>query len=127
MPGSILGNAVRRVEDPDLLMGRGTFIDNLRIDGLLRVAFVRSPMAHADGAPILFDEIGSNLVGSVKTGDPDPLAGADVIVRGRFENQRIAVVPLEGNAIAAIPEDPLKLYISTQMPHMTADMAARFF
>src|SRR5947207_6729897 len=47
MPGSILGNAVRRVEDPDLLMGRGTFIDNLRIDGLLRVAFVRSPMAHA--------------------------------------------------------------------------------
>src|SRR5437764_14420664 len=47
MPGSLLGNAVRRVEDPDLLMGRGTFIDNLRIDGLLRVAFVRSPMAHA--------------------------------------------------------------------------------
>src|SRR4051794_41169614 len=47
MPGSILGNAVRRVEDPDLLMGRGTFIDNLAIEGLLRVAFVRSPLAHA--------------------------------------------------------------------------------
>src|SRR5947209_204075 len=47
MPGSILGNAVRRVEDPDLLTGRGTFIDNLKIDGMLRVAFVRSPMAHA--------------------------------------------------------------------------------
>src|SRR3954451_4354754 len=46
MPGSILGNAVRRVEDPDLLTGRGTFIDNLRIDGMLRVAFVRSPIAH---------------------------------------------------------------------------------
>ena len=46
MPGSILGNAVRRVEDPDLLTGRGTFVDNLKIDGMLSLAFVRSPIAH---------------------------------------------------------------------------------
>src|SRR5487761_1314364 len=47
MPGSILGNRVRRVEDPDLLTGRGTYVGNLRVDGLARVAFVRSPIAHA--------------------------------------------------------------------------------
>jgi len=38
MPGSILGNAVVRVEDPDLLTGRGSFVDNLAIDGVLYLA-----------------------------------------------------------------------------------------
>src|SRR5579875_3321932 len=47
MPGSILGNAVVRVEDPELLMGGATFIDNLAIAGVLRLAFVRSPLPHA--------------------------------------------------------------------------------
>src|SRR5436190_11832794 len=47
MPGSILGNAVRRVEDPELLVGHATYVDNLAIDGLLHLAFVRSPIAHA--------------------------------------------------------------------------------
>src|SRR5262245_45366919 len=47
MPGSLLGNAVRRVEDPELLRGRGTFVDNIAVDGKLHVALVRSPVAHA--------------------------------------------------------------------------------
>src|ERR1700748_2923927 len=47
MPGSLLGTQVRRVEDPDLLKGRGTYVGNLRHEGLARVAFVRSPLAHA--------------------------------------------------------------------------------
>ncbi|HET8960728.1 xanthine dehydrogenase family protein molybdopterin-binding subunit [Nocardioides sp.] len=47
MAGSILGTAVRRVEDPELLVGRGTFVDNLRSDGATHAVFVRSPFAHA--------------------------------------------------------------------------------
>src|SRR5438067_11761416 len=47
MPGSLLGTEVRRVEDPDLLRGKGTYVDNLHFDGALHVAFVRSPFAHA--------------------------------------------------------------------------------
>ena len=31
MPGSLLGNRVRRVEDPELLTGKGTFIANLAL------------------------------------------------------------------------------------------------
>ena len=47
--GSILGTEVRRVEDPDLLRGRGTFVDNLWPDDpeILHAVFVRSPVAHA--------------------------------------------------------------------------------
>ena len=47
MPGSILGTAVRRVEDPDLLLGRARFVDDLPIDGVLHLEFVRSSYAHA--------------------------------------------------------------------------------
>jgi len=224
MPGSLLGNAVRRLEDPDLLTGRGTFVGNLQIDGLARAVFVRSPLAHAtirsidceaarqapgvhavytagdlsikpfhgflvlnkgcarpalaegkvrfvgdpvavviaeteaaamdaaelvvvdyeplgaaidperalaDGAPLQFEEIGSNLVagmaGVVKI---DPLQGATTVVRAKLENQRLAVVPMEGDAIAAIPGNDgdghdLTVYVSTQMPHGFANAAAR--
>ena len=47
MPGSILGTSVRRVEDPDLVVGRGTFVDNHAPDGTVHAVFVRSPFAHA--------------------------------------------------------------------------------
>ena len=45
--GSILGNPVRRREDPDILTGRTQYFDDLQIAGLLHVAFVRSTIAHA--------------------------------------------------------------------------------
>src|SRR6476646_8270405 len=47
MPGSLLGNIVPRVEDPDLVRGLSTFVDNQRIDGTAHAIFVRSPFAHA--------------------------------------------------------------------------------
>lgn len=43
----LIGERVLRTEDPDLVTGRGTFIDNLDLPGATHVAFVRSPMAHA--------------------------------------------------------------------------------
>ncbi|MGH9072927.1 MAG: xanthine dehydrogenase family protein molybdopterin-binding subunit, partial [Acidimicrobiales bacterium] len=226
MPGSLLGNAVVRVEDPDLLRGSATYIDNLEIDGVLHLAFVRSPVAHArlgrvdtsaalsqpgvvavytaadlgvpahhgfmvlhdacarppladgkvrfvgeavaavvaetrsaaadaaervvvdfeplvpvvdpeaalaPGAPVQFEAIGSNLAAGSREGDDaDPLAGADVVVRGRFENQRVAVVPMEGNAIAVEPGrdgtgPEITVHVSTQMPHLFHRMASRLF
>ncbi|HZQ83302.1 MAG TPA: molybdopterin cofactor-binding domain-containing protein, partial [Acidimicrobiales bacterium] len=45
--GSILGNAVRRLEDPTLLTGDGKYVDDLVEPGMLHVAFVRSTVAHA--------------------------------------------------------------------------------
>ncbi|HTN81911.1 MAG TPA: molybdopterin cofactor-binding domain-containing protein [Acidimicrobiales bacterium] len=45
--GSILGNAVRRLEDPTLLTGGGKYVDDLVEPNMAHVAFVRSPIAHA--------------------------------------------------------------------------------
>ena len=217
MPGSILGNEVRRVEDPEILLGRATYVDNLAIEGVLSLVFVRSPFAHArivsidveaarrapgvvavytaadlpmpedtglmrlheavarpplatdavrfvgdtvvavvaesrsagvdaaelvdveydplpavtdpeaalaPNAPLQFPAVGSNLASSATGGNSaDPLEGAEVVVRGRFVNQRVAVMPMEGGAIAVIPGDDgdghdLTIYVGTQMPHM---------
>src|SRR5437764_13670379 len=238
-PGSLLGNAVPRVEDPDVLLGRAAYVDDLDVAGVLHLAFVRSTVAHAElrsvdvgeaaampgvaavftaaggsgrrgrgdtphppgaeldvpvapglmvvnpafarpslatakvrfvgdmiavvaagsrtaavdaaelvvvdyeplpavvdpeaatepGAPLQFEEAGTNVAaGSREAGDDDPLAGAEVVVRGRFENQRMAVVPMEGNAIAVVPGgDDLTVYVGTQMPHGWRNQAVQMF
>lgn len=41
------GARVDRLEDPGLLTGRGRFVDDLPVAGLVHAAFVRSPLAHA--------------------------------------------------------------------------------
>jgi carbon-monoxide dehydrogenase large subunit len=45
--GSILGNAVQRLEDPTLLTGAGKYVDDMAPSGTLHLAFVRSTQAHA--------------------------------------------------------------------------------
>ena len=71
------------------------------------------------GAELLFPEHGSNLANEFEEGmdDADPLEGAEVVVRGRFVNQRVAPAPLEVNAAAVVPEDGgLTIWASTQVP-----------
>ena len=46
--GSILGNAVLRLEDPTLLTGTGKYLDDLVEPGMLHLAFVRSMDAHGE-------------------------------------------------------------------------------
>ncbi|HEX4864343.1 MAG TPA: molybdopterin cofactor-binding domain-containing protein, partial [Acidimicrobiales bacterium] len=88
-------------------------------------------------APLQFEEMGTNLVAGMRGSLPegaDPFDGAARVVRAQLENQRIAVLPMEGNAIAAIPREPssagegphdLTVYVSTQMPHLFARMASK--
>ena len=60
--GSILGNAVLRLEDPTLLTGAGKYVDDLVETGMLYVALVRSPVAHG-------------IVNSVDIGDAASMPG----------------------------------------------------
>jgi carbon-monoxide dehydrogenase large subunit len=46
-PSRWVGAAVRRLEDPRLVTGRGRYLDDLAPAGLLHAAFVRSPHGHA--------------------------------------------------------------------------------
>jgi carbon-monoxide dehydrogenase large subunit len=221
--GSILGNAVRRTEDPRILIGEATYFDDEPVQGLLHLAFVRSTIAHArvesvdvseaaavpgvaavytaadlgltplqgfamvppvfarpplasetvrfvgdivaavvaearsqavdaaelvvvdydplpavvdpeaaleDAAPVLFPDHGSNLAVEFNFGeDPSVLDGADVVVEGRFLNQRLAAVPMEPNGILVEPgtddgRDALTVRVPTQSPHGVRDPLA---
>ena len=42
-----VGSPVRRREDPRLVQGRGTFVDNIQLPGSFHAAFLRSNFAHA--------------------------------------------------------------------------------
>jgi carbon-monoxide dehydrogenase large subunit len=212
--GSILGNAVTRVEDPRFLKGEGRYMDDIRDVDALSAVFVRSPFAHAritgidttgaekmpgvagvytarnlelpgffaaamlagmipnlaraplatdtvrfvgeivavvvastrvqavdaaeavvvdyeplpavtdferaagPDAPVLFPAHGSNVAFAMDTGtDESVLDGADVVVKGRFENQRLAPVPMEVNGAIVVPNPEtggITLYASTQ-------------
>jgi carbon-monoxide dehydrogenase large subunit len=75
--------------------------------------------ASSPDASLLWPEIGTNVAHTFEQDwEVDTLAGADVVVRGRFVNQRVAPVPLEPNAFAVIPEPGgrFTVYVSTQVP-----------
>ncbi len=42
-----VGESVTRVEDRRILTGRGHYVDDVRLPGMLHAAFLRSPFAHA--------------------------------------------------------------------------------
>jgi len=45
--GKWVGQAIRRKEDPPLITGRGNYVDDITLPGMLWAAFIRSPEAHA--------------------------------------------------------------------------------
>ena len=42
-----IGHSRRRVEDDRLIRGKGNFVDDIRLPGMLHMALLRSPLAHA--------------------------------------------------------------------------------
>jgi aerobic carbon-monoxide dehydrogenase large subunit len=46
-PERYMGQGVARKEDPALVTGRGTYTDNIKLPGMLHIALLRSPFAHA--------------------------------------------------------------------------------
>jgi carbon-monoxide dehydrogenase large subunit len=84
--------------------------------------------AAREDAPVLFPEHGSNLAYEAASGNAeagDPLAEAEVMVRQRMTNQRLAAVPMEGNAVLAVPGDGrLTVYVSSQSPFQVRDAIA---
>jgi len=74
--------------------------------------------AAEDDAPLLFPDIGTNVAHRFEHDwEQDVLAGAEVVVEGRFLNQRLAPVPMEADGIAVVPdEDGYTVWVSTQVP-----------
>lgn len=91
MTARLTGQSVDRVEGPRLLRGEGRFVGNIRHPDLLHIAFVRSPVGHAD---ILGVDIGAaeDTPGVVAVFTSDHLEGvvAPIAIAGPPE---LAVTP----------------------------------
>jgi carbon-monoxide dehydrogenase large subunit len=85
--------------------------------------------AASDDAQLLFPATGTNVAVNLpfEAGERHP--GDSVVVRTTITNQRMAVAPMEGSAIVAVP-DPVSgrmtAYVSTQMTHALRDLSAMF-
>ncbi|MCI0893556.1 MAG: xanthine dehydrogenase family protein molybdopterin-binding subunit, partial [Chloroflexi bacterium] len=42
-----IGQSIKRFEDPRLVAGQGSYVDDITVPGMLHAAFLRSPYAHA--------------------------------------------------------------------------------
>ncbi len=213
MGGSILGAAVKRVEDPRLLTGAGSYMEDIHVEGALWMLPVRSTVPHAElkhvevdaaeavtgvvkvyvageldvnplpigapdlpegtrrpliasdrvrfvgdivavvvadsartaaeaadlvwadleplpavattdaaaaeGAPLLFPELGTNVI--YDRGDPDEsvLDDAQVVVEARVVNQRLAAIPLEPNGAVSVPREDggIDVWVPSQSAH----------
>ncbi|MBO0715572.1 MAG: xanthine dehydrogenase family protein molybdopterin-binding subunit, partial [Acidimicrobiales bacterium] len=94
---------------------------------------VDSLAAMAPGAPLLFPPTGTNVVlddpaafdpGATDAGDV--LEGAEVVIRQRLVNQRVAPVPLEPSGVLAVPspDGGLEVWATTQAPFRLRDEVA---
>jgi carbon-monoxide dehydrogenase large subunit len=82
--------------------------------------------AAADGAPLLFPETGTNVALQLPF-EAGTRADSPVRVSCRVSNPRMAVAPMEGLAIVAVPGEDgkkLTLWLSSQMPHAFRDLTA---
>ena len=143
MPGSLLGNIVPRVEDPDLVRGLSTFVDNQRIEGTAHAVFVRSPFAHARVTAVDTSEAEkSSGVLAVLTGatigdapvppfaEVNPAAARTALAtdRVRFVGDPVALVVAETRAQAVdaaelVDVDYLELPVVADMEAALADGA----
>ena len=95
--------------------------DMVIVDYEVLPAAVTAEAALALDAPVLFEVHGDNVaVGTTDAVNDDLFGDADVVVRGRYVNQRIAVAPMEPHGAASAIDDDgrLVVYGSTQMPHL---------
>jgi carbon-monoxide dehydrogenase large subunit len=90
---------------------------------------VVDPLAALEAdAPLLFPGHGSNLAKQrAWPRRSTALEGAEVVVRARFVNQRVAAAPMEPNAAVAVPDperDALTLYVPCQAPFSVREVVA---
>lgn len=59
MAGKFIGQKVKRTEDPRLISGLGTYVDDVKLAGMVHCAILRSPHAHARIRSIHLEKAGS--------------------------------------------------------------------
>ena len=130
-----VGHSVRRKEDARFIRGRGNYIDDIRLPGMLHMAILRSPFAHAAingvdtaraaAAPGVIAVVTGELMAQhdlawmpTMSGDTQAVLATDKV---RFQGQEVAAVVATDPYLAKdalelidVDYDPLDVVISPQ-------------
>ncbi len=105
-------------------------VDLIDVDYTALPAVVDVEAAMEPDSPLAHEELGTNhcYTWPLATGDVDvAFAEAEVVVRGRYLQQRVLPSPMEPRAVVVTP-DPVgggfTVYTSTQVPHFVRDILA---
>jgi aerobic carbon-monoxide dehydrogenase large subunit len=93
-----LGKSVKRTEDDRFLRGRGNYIEDVKLPGMLHMAILRSPVAHAK-------------INSIDTSAATALPGVVAVVTGELLAQHnLAWMPtLSGDTQAVLATDKVRM------------------
>ena len=92
-----MGHSVRRKEDPRFLRGKGNYVDDFKLPGMLHLDIVRSPMAHA-------------RIKSIDSEKALAIPGVLAVITGKdLEQYNLAWMPtLMGDTQMVLPVDTIK-------------------
>jgi aerobic carbon-monoxide dehydrogenase large subunit len=92
-----IGHSVKRKEDDRLIQGRGNYVEDIRLPGMLHLALLRSPVAHA-------------RIGSIDTQAAAAADGVVAVVTGKdLEAHNLAWMPtLSGDTQAVLATDKVR-------------------
>ncbi len=93
-----LGRSVKRKEDDRFVQGRGNYVDDVRLPGMLHMAILRSPLAHA-------------RIRSIDTSQAEALPGVVAVVTGKLLAQHnLAWMPtMSGDTQAVLATDKVRM------------------
>jgi carbon-monoxide dehydrogenase large subunit len=130
-----IGHSVQRKEDARFIRGKGTYIDDIRLPGMLHMAILRSPFAHAKingvdtsragAAPGVIAVVTGDLMAQhnlawmpTMSGDTQAVLATDKV---RFQGQEVAAVVATDPYLAKdalelidVDYDPLGVVVSPQ-------------
>ena len=77
----LVGQRVKRREDPRLIQGRATYVDEVKIAGMLHIAFKRSDVAHG-------------RIRSLDTTAAEAMEGVEAVFTGAQDAEFLAPMPI---------------------------------
>ena len=117
-----IGHSVRRVEDSRFIQGAGNYLDDVKLPGMLHMAILRSPVAHAK-------------ILSIDTADALAMPGVVAVITGAdLEGFNLAWMPtLSGDTQAVLATDKVRFQgqevaaVIAEDPYTAEDALAQIF
>jgi len=112
MPIQHVGRPIKRLEDPNLVQGRDPYVNDVRLEGALSLAFARSPHAHA-------------VIRRIDTTAAKKIPGVVAVLTGADINAEVGVIhtPIEPAMFASMNRQGYTMLAEGRVRHVGEPVA----